>query len=146
MSERNLLTTSRFLLEIDGIIQAGFSEVTIPESSVEIIQYRNGDDPSIMQNIVGQQKVTALVLKTGVTFDAAASLELANWHKDTVNGKISQKNVSIIMQDHEGREGARFNIVNGIASKYTVSPLNSKNNEIAIETLEIANEGITRVK
>ena len=48
MPERNLITTSRFLLEIDGIIQAGFSEVTIPESSVEIIEYRNGDDATTM--------------------------------------------------------------------------------------------------
>ena len=97
---------------------------------------------------VGLTKYGPLTLKTGVTFDESTSLELANWHKDIVDGKIdtSRKNISIIMLDELGDEAVRLNIVNAIASKYTISPLVSKNNEIVIETLEITHEGITRVK
>jgi phage tail-like protein len=147
MPERNLLTTSRFLLEIDGIIQAGFSEVTIPESSIDVIEYRNGNDPPFMGKQPGMRKTGPLTCKTGATADGASSLELANWFKDVVDGKIatSRKNVSIIILDELGDEAIRYNIINAFPSKYTVSALNSKNNEVFIETLELSVEEAHRI-
>jgi phage tail-like protein len=148
MAEQNLLKVSNFVLEIDGLIVAGFSEATIPESTLQVIKYRNGNDPSIMSNIVGLHEVGPLILKKGVTFDEPSSLELSNWHKDVVEGKLetSKKNISVIMIAQDGfTEGARFNVVDGIPTKYTISPLNSKNNEVVIESLEIQNKGVTRV-
>jgi phage tail-like protein len=142
MPERNLLTTSRFLLEIDGIIQAGFSLVKMPEKSIKVIDYRNGNDPPFMRKLPGMTEIGLLTCETGVTTDGASSLELSNWFKDVEDGKIatSRKNISIIVLDEQGDEAVRYNIINAFPSKYTVADLNSKNNEVFIEKLEISAE------
>jgi phage tail-like protein len=148
MPERNLLTTSRFLLEIDGIIQASFTEAKLPEISVAVIEHRNGDDPPTMRKTGNIVTYGPLTLSSGITFDEAASLELENWFQDIIDGKIetSRKNISVILLTPEGNEGVRYNIINAFPSKLTVSPLNSKNNETAIKTVEFQNEGCKRVK
>lgn len=132
------------MLEIDNIIQAGFSEVTIPDISAEPIEYRNGDETPTMRKIPGLIKYGNVVLKWGVT----DSMELYNWHKDIVNGKIakSRKRLSILILDEEGKEVSRWNFDQSWPTKYDAPDLNAKNNEIAIETLELAVENMERVK
>ncbi|MGP8330828.1 MAG: phage tail protein, partial [Methanosarcinaceae archaeon] len=44
---------SRFLLEIDGIVQAGFSEVTIPDISTDIVEYREGNEDTTVRKLPG---------------------------------------------------------------------------------------------
>jgi phage tail-like protein len=135
---------SRFLLEIDGIVQAGFSEVTIPDTTAEPIEYRYGSDPPTMRKIPGLIKYSNVVLKWGIT----DSMEIFNWYKNIVDGKIaiSRKNLSILVLDEKGNEAARWNFIQCWPTKYDAPDLNAKNNEIAIETLEIANEGMIRFK
>jgi len=135
---------SRFLLEIEGIVQAAFSEATIPDTTAEVIEYRYGSDSPTMRKIPGLLKYSNVVLKWGIT----DSTELFKWYKDVVDGKIanSRKNLSILVLDEQGNEAARWNFVQGWPTKYDGPDLNAKNNEIAIETLEIAHEGMIRDK
>ena len=143
-ARKDPLRNSRFLLEIDGIVQAGFSEVTIPDSTAEPIEFRYGNDAPTMRKIPGLIKYANVVLKWGIT----DSMEIFNWYKDVADGKIgkSRKNLSILVLDEQGNEAARWNFVQCWPTKYKAPDLNAKNNEIAIETLEIANEGLTRFK
>jgi phage tail-like protein len=135
---------SRFLLEIDNISQAGFSEVTIPDVSAESIEYREGNEAPTVRKIPGLIKYSNIVLKWGTT----NSLDLYKWFRDIENGKIksSRKNVSILLLDEEGNEVTRWNFVQAWPTKYDPSDLNAKGNEIAIETLELAHEGMIRAK
>lgn len=140
------LRNSRFILEIDNIGQAGFSEVTIPDITIEAIEYREGNEPPYVRKIPGLIKYANVVLKWGVT----DSLDLYNWHKDIVDGKISastsRKKVSILLLDEQGNEKLRWNFINAWPTKYDAPDLNAKGNDIAIETLELAHEGMTRMK
>jgi phage tail-like protein len=138
------LRNSRFLLEIDGITQAGFSEVTIPDSSNDPIEYREGNEATTVRKIPGLSKYSNIVLKYGIT----DSMELWNWYKTIVDGKINtnRKNISIYILDELGNEDMRWTFVNCWPMKYTPPPLNAKGNEIAIETVEIAQEGMLRNK
>ena len=133
---------SRFLVEINGIIQAGFSEFTNPDSSAEPIEYREGTDLPTPRKIPGLVKYSNITLKWGIT----PSMDLYNWYKDIVNGKInsSRKNISIVLNDEEGNEATRWNFVNCWPTKYDPADGNATANEIAIETLEIAHEGMER--
>lgn len=135
---------SRFLLEIDGISQAGFSEVTIPDVSAEPIEYREGNEATTVRKIPGLIKYSNIVLKWGIT----NSLDLYKWFVDIENGKInsSRKNISILLLDEEGNEATRWNFVQAWPTKYDAPDANAKGNEIAIETLEIAHEGMVRTK
>jgi phage tail-like protein len=138
------LRNSRFIVEIDGISQAGFREVTIPDTSTDPIEYREGNEATTVRKIPGLNKYSNIVLKYGIT----DSMELFNWYKDIVDGKIksARKNISILYLDEEGNEATRWTFVQAWIFKYTPGSANATANEIAIETMEIAHEGMLRVK
>ncbi len=58
----------------------------------------------------------------------------------------NRKQVAIIVQDEAGVDKARFVVTDAWPSKYTVSGLNGKGNEVMIELIELVNEGIERVQ
>jgi phage tail-like protein len=135
---------SRYLVEIDGVTQAGFSEVTISDSTTDPIEYREGNEPTTMRKIPGLTKYSNVTLKYGIT----DSMELFDWYKDIINGKIkdSRKIVHILLLDEKGDEATRWTFTQVWPSKYTAPAANAKANEIAIETLELVHEGMLREK
>lgn len=129
-----------FLVEIDGITQAGFSDCSGFGSSTDPIEYREGGENKTVRKLPGLTKHTNLTLKWGLT----DSTELYNWYRDVVNGKIQRKNGSIIVLDLEGQEKVRWNFFNGWPTKWDGPDFTAKGNDVAIETLEIVHEGIER--
>jgi phage tail-like protein len=57
----------------------------------------------------------------------------------------ARKNGTITMYNQKGEAVARWNFINAWPSKLTGPSANAANNEVAIEEIEIANEGFTRV-
>src|SRR4051812_14245268 len=92
------LRNFRFRVEIDGIQQAGFSEASGFEATTDVIEYREGNDPTHVRKLPGLTKYGNISLKWGIT----DSKELYSWHKDTINGNIQRKNISIIVVDEIG--------------------------------------------
>lgn len=60
--------------------------------------------------------------------------------------KEARKNVAIILMDEEGNPAARWEFVEAWPSKYDATNLNAKGTDVAVETLEIAHEGMKRAK
>lgn len=134
----------RFLLEWDGIVQAGFSEVTIPDSAQDPIEYREGSDLPTVRKLAGLIKYGNVVLKRGTT----DSLELFEWRKMVEDGKMldARRNMAVIVLDELGEASARWEFREAWATKYDAPDLKAAGNEIAIETLEVAHEGMKRVR
>jgi phage tail-like protein len=133
------LRNFRFKIDIDGITQAGFSEVMIGETTTEAVDYREGADvASNVRKLSGLTKYGNITLKWGVTDSA----ELYNWHKAIVAGQVgsSRKKVTINVLDETGAPKARFVVSEAWPVKYDPSDLSGKGNEVFIE----ANEGIQR--
>lgn len=128
----------RFLLEIDGITQAGFSEVTVPDSTSNVAEYREGNEPITPRKLPGLTKYGNITLKWGMT----DSLEIYNWRKQVEDGKIkdARKNVAVILWGDEGEPVGRWEFSQAWPIKYDAPDLNAKGNEVSIETLEIAHE------
>ncbi len=141
MARKDPLRNFRFRVEINGIQQAGFSEVTGFDVTVDPIDYREGTDPTHVRKLTGLTKFGNVTLKWGIT----DSLELHNWHRQIVNGDIQRKNIAIVVVDESGADKARWEIVEAWPSKYDPADLNAKGNDVSIELLEICNEGVTRV-
>lgn len=143
MARQDPLRNFRFRLEIDGIQAAGFSEVQIGATSTDVIDYREGTDPPHVRKLSGLTKYGNITLKYGVT----DSLELYQWHRQIVTGQLanSRKQVVIVVADESGAVRARFVVSEAWPIKYDPSDLNAKGNEVMIELLELANEGIERV-
>ncbi len=134
----------RFLLEIDGINQAGFREVTIPDSAQDPVEYREGNEKITVRKLPGLIKYGNVSLKWGIT----DSMDVYNWRKQVEDGDIenARKNVAIVLWDDKGEEAARWEFEEAWPTKYDAPDLNATANEVAIETLEIVHEGMKRTK
>jgi phage tail-like protein len=128
----------RFLVEIDGIVQAGFAECSGFGSNVEVIEYREGGDATTVRKLSGKVSYNDLSLKWGVT----DSRELYDWHLAAVNGQIQRKNGSIILQDDLGQEKIRWNFFSAWPSKWDGPDFNAKGNDVAISTLTVSCERV----
>lgn len=134
------LLNFNFLVELDGITQAGFTDCSGFGSTTEPVSYNEGGLNGAEHKFVGRTKQNNLTLKWGLT----NSRELYDWYRDVVNGNIQRKNGSIVVFDSEGNEAARWNFFNAWPSKWDGPAFTAKGNDAAIETLEIAHEGLER--
>ncbi|UCV01695.1 phage tail protein [Dechloromonas denitrificans] len=130
----------RFLLEIDGITQAGFSDCSGFGSNVEVIEYREGGDAATVRKLPGKNSYPDITLKWGVT----DSRELYDWHRTALNGKVERRNGSIILLDDVGQEKVRWNFFTAWPSKYDAPDFSGKGNDVAIDTLTISCERLER--
>lgn len=129
-----------FLVEIDGIIQAGFQECTGIDSSTDSIDYREGTDPNHVRKLPGLNKFTAITLKRGIT----DSSELWQWRLTVVQGVADRRNGSVVLLDDTGTEKLRWNFFQAWPSKWTGPSFNSTGNAVAVETLEITHEELVK--
>jgi phage tail-like protein len=120
-------------------VKGSFSEVSGLEVSMDPIEYRNGSEDITMRKVPGLKKFPNIVLKRGQTGDLA----LWNWVVEGMNGLIRRTEGSIVMLDENRREVMRWNFKRAWPCKHTGPGFNAKNNEIAMETLEICHEGLS---
>ena len=137
------LRSFKFKVQIDGITRAGFREVSGLDAATDAVDYREGDEV-VMRKLAGLQKYSNITLKRGITDDK----DLWTWRSKVMDGKIkdARKNGQIILLDDEGNEAAEWTFTNGWPTKWTGPAFNATANEVAIDTLEIAHEGLKRVK
>lgn len=131
----------RYKVEIDGLDAGGFSEVSGFDASIDIIEYREGDMVQTPMKIPGLKKYGNLTLKQGLV----DSMVLYEWIIAGVNGAVERKTITITLLDEEEAPAASWQVINAWPTKYTAPDFNATSSEIAIETLEIAHEGMTRV-
>jgi phage tail-like protein len=132
----------RFLVEIDGIVQAGFTDCTGLGSHVEVVEYREGGDPNAVRKLPGKITYPDITLKWGIT----NSQELYDWHLTALQGTVQRKNGSVILQDDTGAEAVRWNFFNAWPNKYDAPSFSAKGNEVAIETLAVSCERVERAE
>jgi len=129
-----------FKVEVDGITRAGFREASGLDSSQDPVEYREGVDKLTARKLPGLNKYSNISLKWGVTDDK----ELWDWRKKSMDGTVERKNGSIVLCNDAGEEKVRWNFLEGWPTKWTGPSFNATGNEVAIETLEIAHEGIEK--
>ena len=129
-----------FLVEIDGITQAGFQECSGLDSQTASIDFRLGDDPMHVRKLTGLNSFSAISLKRGIT----DSDELWKWRQTVVEGRTERRNGSIVLLDDRGAEKLRWNFSNAWPSKWMGPTFNATGNSIAVESLEITHEELTR--
>ena len=131
-----------FLVEIDGVSRAGFTECSGLTTETEVVDYREGSEDIVMRKLPGLKSFTNIMLKRGMTQD----VELWQWRKTTLDGQTERRAGSIILLDEAREEAVRFNFREGWICKWEGPQLNSSTNEVAIESLEICHEGLELVE
>ncbi len=130
-----------FVVEIDGIAQAGFREVEGLNATVEVWEYREGTEQTTVRLEPGVARYGPLVLRWGVTQNA----ELWSWMEQTLQGNIERKNISVIILNQKREEVVRYNLEDAWPSSFNVDTLDSQDSGPAIEELVIQYEGLDRV-
>lgn len=128
----------RFWVEIDGMLVAGFSEVTGLQAETEVEEYHEGGVNDHVHRFPKVTKCPNLVLKRGI----AGSAELLHWYESVVAGDITRKNGSVILMNSAGSEVWRWNFFGAYPVKWIGPELRSQGTEVAVETLELVHNGL----
>jgi phage tail-like protein len=144
MSRRSVdpYTGFNFLVQIDNILAAGFSECTGLQMETKIFEYKEGGRNDTTLKFPEHSSYGNVSLKRGVTL----STELIDWQINVSEGRITRDReefkFAIIFNDEMGDEVRRWNLIRAFPVKWTGPDLKANGSEIAIESLEIAHEGI----
>ncbi len=129
----------RFYVEIAGVPQAVFTEVSGLQIETEITEYEEGGNNDFVHRLPGRTKIGNITLKRGMT----SSNELLQWFLKIARGSIDRRNVTVIMYDSAGRELFRWNFIEAYPVKWTGPQFAAASTEAAVETLELTHNGMT---
>jgi phage tail-like protein len=133
----------RFMVTIDGVAAASFLECALPAVSIDVVDYRTGDDAVLnVKKLPGLVRYTNLVLKRGI-LSGPSTLALWDWFSKFASGTGAPTTASVVLLDSQRAPAVTWNFSNCRPVKYELPVLSGDTSEIAIETLEIAIEDMT---
>jgi phage tail-like protein len=125
--------TFRFVVDIEGKVQAAFTECTLPDIELATEELREGGENTHTMLLLGQRKASRITLKHGV-----GTGELLAWYIDILNEKFSRKTITIKMLNAKREPVMSWDISNAIPVKWSGPQLQTESTSIAIQTLELA--------
>jgi phage tail-like protein len=129
-----------FSVTIDGSA-VSFQEVTGLDIEAQVIEYRAGDSKAYSTiKMPGLQKTSNVVMKKGVF---AKDNGLWKWFSQNKMNTVKRVTVVVSLLDETGAPTMVWTLANAFAAKIGSTDLKADGNEVAIESLEIAHEGIT---
>lgn len=144
--EKDPYKNYRFKLQLGNVEVAGFAECTGLGMETKVFEYREGGNNSTTLKFAEATTYSNVVLKRGMT----KANDLISWHMEVVNGTFginkrddqNTKNIAIVLLDDQGQEIKHWTLKRAFPVKWTGADFKATGNEIAIETLELAHEGI----
>lgn len=141
----------RFRIKWDGIYVAGVSKVSALTRTTEVVEHRDGADPSSVRRSPGQSKFEAITLERGVTHD----VEFERWANRVwnVGGGLGtevsladfRKDLLVELYNEAGQLAMTYKVYRCWPSEYQALPeLDANANAVAIQTLKLENEGWER--
>jgi phage tail-like protein len=118
---------------------AGFSECSGIEASLEVLDYKEGGLNDHVRKFPTRAMHSNITLKHGVIY---LYDDLWNWHYDFVQGRGTRKDGLIVLEDESRQPAKIWKFKRGIPMKWLGPQLNATQSSAAIESLEIAHEGL----
>lgn len=124
-----------------GGAKIGFTEVTGLEVSTEVIEYRDGVSKEYHKiKMPGMQKFSNITMKRG-TFKG--DNDYYNWWNTVALNTIERRDVTISLLNESHEPVVVWKVKNAWPVKVQSTDLKADGNEVAIETIELAHEGLT---
>ena len=141
----------KFRLKWDGKYVAGISKVSALKRTTDVIEHREGGDPSTSHKSPGRTKYEAITLERGVTHDVAFE-QWANkvWNYGAglgseVSLKDFRKDIVLELLNEAGQIVMAYKIYRCWVSEWQALPdLDANANAIAIQHIKLENEGWER--
>ena len=141
----------KFRVKWDGRYVAGISKVGSLKRTTDLVEHREGGDPSSSRKSPGRTKFDAISLDRGVTHDT----EFEKWANKVwnfgsglgaeVSLKDFRKDIIIEVYNEAGQLAIAYKVYRCWVSDYQALPdLDANANAVAIQTLKLENEGWER--
>jgi phage tail-like protein len=118
-----------------------FQEVSGLDVEAQPIEYRAGDNPVFsVTKMPGIKKYGNVTMKKGVF---KADNKFWDWFNQIKMNTIKRVPVTISLLDEAGAPTMVWTLTNAWPTKITGTDLKAEGNEVAVETIEIAHEGLT---
>jgi phage tail-like protein len=129
-----------FAVEIGGQQTGFFRSVSGLSIETEVIEFQEGGNNSgTIRKLAGVTRYANIRLTRGFTGDRS----LYDWFVNVQKPNPIKVNGRIIMFDRHGVRVTAWKFTNGFPVKYEAPELDASSNEIAIESIEIAHEGLS---
>lgn len=119
----------------------GFSEVSGLTQEVQMIEYRDGNSPDYSTiKMPGLHKYNNVTLKRGI---AKSDNEFFNWLNTIKLNTVERRDLTISLLNESHEPVMVWKARNAFPVKVEGPGLKASGNEVAVESIEIAHEGIT---
>jgi phage tail-like protein len=140
----------KFRINWDDRIIPGVSKMSPLRRTTDVLEYREGNDPSTSRKLPGLTKFDPIIFERGLTDDTAFE-DWVNkvWRFHSPGNEISpdfRKNIIIEFLNEAGQVVKVYHVFNCWPSEYQALPdLDANNSSVAIEMIKLENEGWERV-
>ena len=130
-----------FLVEIEGLLVGGFSEVSGLQIETEFVDYREGGQNGYMHRLPGPMRYPQnLVLRRGLTdIDS-----LWVWQQEVAKGQITRRNGTIYMLSRLGIPTMWWDFTEAYPVKWIGPDFRAQTTAVAIETVELTHRGLSK--
>ena len=124
-----------------GGANLGFSEVSGLNIETQVIEYRDGVTPEYSSvKMPGIPKYGNITLKRGII---PADNEFYDWLNTTALNKVERRDLVISLLNESHEPVMTWKATSAFPVKIEGAGLKSTGNEVAIESIEVAHEGLT---
>jgi phage tail-like protein len=131
-------TVGKIMTAISFVAGGGFTECTGLDASLTVEDYIEGGENSYVHKFPSRITYPNLVFKRGV----AMGEDLWNWHYSYVQGKGKRRDGMIALQNELHIPVKMWIFKRGLPVKWSGPALNASQSAVAIESIEIAHEGL----
>ena len=124
-----------------GGTRIGFTEISGLDVETEVIEYRDGASPEYSKmKIPGMQKFGNVTMKRGIF---ASDNDYFNWWNTVSLNTIERRDVTVSLLNEQHEPVVVWKIKNAWPAKIGSTDLKADGNEIAIESIELAHDGLS---
>jgi phage tail-like protein len=130
----------RFVVTIDTLPTAGFSECTGLQAELEVQEFREGGLNTYVHRFPSRLRHPVLTLRRGIVDRA-----LWDWYDAILQGTFTRRSGAVAVKDAVGAQTvAEWHFRNAFPSNWRGPELNASQNTVAVEMFELSHEGLTR--
>jgi phage tail-like protein len=130
----------RFTVAFDDLPPGGFTDCSGLQSETEIQEYAEGGLNTHTWRLPGRSKQSNVTLKRGIV-----NKVLWDWYLAISSGSFKARNCTILVHDPSGGDTVlEFQLVDAFPAKWIGPELAAGQNNLALETLEVAHQGLMR--
>ena len=156
--EKDIYRGFKFSVQINGFDRAAFQKVSGLKTSIEVVEYREGNMLDRMEKFSGMMTYDTITLERGVSFDddfrkwmasvcdattGAGTTGVPNGGGPDFGEGNYRKDVVINLHNKQGAIVKEYKIIGAFPSEYEIGDLDATSNDVLINTLVLQHHGIT---